>query len=1305
MTLAGSSTIHATGEGVRLLSHRPSVLFKLEHLGDQGQDVDVSVEGVLLSGPGWGDRLRELMSDLGSAERALLFAVRLDDPSGLPLAAKTLLARARTDWFPKFLSQGSLTPVFQPLVDLADGTVYGREALIRGRMGKVEVRGQELIEAAEVHDAIFSFDARARAAVLDAGLPILPEDEILLVKLDPRAVLDVAGSLRAVWDQVERAGGSADRVGLELMNAERYGDPELLVELVEAHRERGAVISLDDMSIGTDALTCWKRSSPTSRSCRCTSARASRPRRPGAIWSARSSKWPTSSASVSSPSASSGTPSSSTSRSSASTSARASTSGSRTRRCCLSTAASSPSARRSNLRAVSDRDLFANFERMRREMDELFGDVFGGGMRTLRRAGFSPSVDVFYVPDPPRAIVRAELAGVDANDLALEIRGRELILAGVRNTERSTGRAYQQLEIERGEFRRVVALGVEVDAGRAHADYTDGMLTVELPVVARDLPRPLASRRPHVPASDRDRVSIDVESGAGDGREIAVGGAGVVPDQLPVLPLRDSVTYPDTLTPLAVGQERSIQLVNDVLAGNRMLAMVASKDPDLESPGPKDLHEVGVSGTIARMLKVPDGSLRILVQGAQRIRVAEWIEGHPYPVARAEEIPDVIEEGPELTALMRNVQQTFSTIIEEVPYLPEELQMAVANVDDPSALSHLIAGALRIPTEEKQALLEETHVARRLRRLSEILARELEVVAIGSRIQSQVQSEIDRSQREFVLRQQLKAIQEELGERDPGEAEVEDLHEQLEARELPADVRTQAERELGRLEKLPQAAAEHGVIRTYLEWILSLPWDKTTVDNLDLKHARAVLDADHYDIARVKDRILEFLAVRRLKPDAKGSILCLVGPPGVGKTSLGRSIANALERKFERISVGGMRDESEIRGHRRTYIGAMPGVILRALRDAESSNPLFMIDEIDKMGSDFRGDPASAMLEVLDPEQNESFRDHYLDLPFDLSKVMFVTTANTLDTIPGPLRDRMEVIQLAGYTEEEKLQIAKRYLVPRQIERSGVRNAQIAFTDKGLKTIISEYTREAGVRQLEREIGGVCRKVAMQVAEGTLKRKVSVTEPRVRELLGRQKFFVEARRRTREPGVATGLAWTPVGGDVLFVEATWMPGTGKLTLTGQLGDVMRESAMAALSYVRGHARGYAPELPDAWFAEHDLHLHVPSGAIPKDGPSAGVTMATALVSLLTGRAVRSDVAMTGELTLTGQVLPIGGLKEKALAAQRSGLKHVIAPARNEADLEDIPEHLRTGMTFTWVSEIDQVLDAALGSRVRNGSPG
>jgi ATP-dependent Lon protease len=788
---------------------------------------------------------------------------------------------------------------------------------------------------------------------------------------------------------------------------------------------------------------------------------------------------------------------------------------------------------------------------------------------------------------------------------------------------------------------------------------------------------------------------IDIATPGPGSEEVAVGGLDL-PPLLPVLPLRDSVAFPGTLTPLAVGQERSIHLINDVLGGDRMLAMVTSREADAESPRPAQLHDVGVAGTVARMLKLPDGTLRILVQAGARVRIDRWEGEHPYLVARVAELPDVITtDPPELTALMRNVQQTFSRIIEEVPYLPEELQMAVANLDDPSALSYLIGGALRIKTEEKQALLGERDVGRRLRRLSEILARELEVVNIGSRIQSQVQSELDRTQREYVLRQQLKAIQEELGERDPGEAEVDELREQLAGVDLPGDVRAQVHRELSRLEKLPHAAAEHGVIRTYLEWIASLPWNKLTDDDLDLAHAREVLDADHYDIERVKERILEFLAVLRLKPDARGSILCFVGPPGVGKTSLGHSIARALGRRFERISAGGVRDEAEIRGHRRTYIGAMPGTIIRALRDAGSANPLFMIDEIDKMGADYRGDPASAMLEVLDPEQNATFRDHYLDVPFDLSKVMFVTTANTLDTIPGPLRDRMEVIQLAGYTEEEKLQIARRYLMPRQIERTGLKRSQLAFSDTGLRAIIEQYTREAGVRGLEREIGSVCRKVARAVAEGRHTRKVTVTAPRVRELLGRPRFVPETRRRTREPGVATGLAWTPVGGDVLFVEATAMPGSGKLTVTGQLGDVMRESAQAALSYVRGHAVQLVPALPADFFATHDLHLHVPAGAVPKDGPSAGITMATALMSLVSGRPVRSEIAMTGEVTLTGQVLPIGGLKEKALAAQRAGITTVIGPQRNEPDLDDLPEHLRARMRFVWVSRVEEVFAAAL----------
>jgi ATP-dependent Lon protease len=723
--------------------------------------------------------------------------------------------------------------------------------------------------------------------------------------------------------------------------------------------------------------------------------------------------------------------------------------------------------------------------------------------------------------------------------------------------------------------------------------------------------------------------------------------------------------------------------------------MVASRNPEIEAPGPEELYDVGVIGVVARMIRVPDGTLRILIQSGQRVRFRSWVSTEPYLVAEIEELPDVVNPTPELTALMRNVQQTFTDIVSEVPYLPEELQIMVANVEDPSTLTHLIAGALRLKGEEKQELLEEVDVAKRLRRLSEILARELEVVAIGSKIQSQVQSELDKGQREYFLRQQLKAIQEELGEADEVQAEANELRAQLEAIELPEEVRKQVDRELGRLERLQPAMAEYGVIRGYLEWIASLPWDKSTEDNLNLEHAREVLDADHYDIEQVKERILEFLAVRSLKPDARGSILCFVGPPGVGKTSLGRSIARALGREFERISVGGVRDEAEIRGHRRTYIGALPGVIIRAMRDAGANNALLMIDEIDKMGADFRGDPSSAMLEVLDPEQNYAFRDHYLDLPFSLENVIFVTTANTLDTIPGPLRDRMEVIQLAGYSEEEKLQIAKRYLVPRQIERNGLTRSRIAFSDAALKAIISDYTREAGVRQLEREIGTACRKVAFQVAEGSAKRRVTVSEPRVRDLLGKRRFFSEARRRTARPGVATGLAWTPVGGEVLFIEATAMPGKGRLTITGQLGEVMQESAQAALSYVRSNVSDVIPDLAADWFATHDIHIHVPAGATPKDGPSAGVAMLTALASLLSGRPVRADVAMTGEITLTGQVLPIGGLKEKSLAAQRNKLHCVIAPALNEQDVDEIPEHLRKDLEFRFVSTVDEVLETAL----------
>jgi ATP-dependent Lon protease len=791
----------------------------------------------------------------------------------------------------------------------------------------------------------------------------------------------------------------------------------------------------------------------------------------------------------------------------------------------------------------------------------------------------------------------------------------------------------------------------------------------------------------HIPSAEGEAATAEVRSN--------------LPEVLPVLPLRESVPFPEALMPLAIGQERSIRLVNDVLAGDRMLVMVASRVEGVEEPGPEDLYRVGVAGVVARMLKVPDGTLRILAHGAQRVVLTEFTGTEPYLTARIEDAPDEIVPSPELEALHRNVQATFSRIIEEVPYLPEELHLAVANLDDPAELSHMIAGALRLKTEEKQALLEERDVTKLLRMLSELLARELELVEIGTRIQSQVQSEMDKGQREWYLRQQLKAIQEELGEVDEIQAEAAELRERLEAAGLPEHAWKQAERELQRFERLPPQSAEHGVIRTYLEWLADLPWSKSTEEVLDLEDARKVLDKDHYDMESVKDRILEFLAVRKLNPDARAAILCFVGPPGVGKTSLGRSIAAAMGRDFERLSVGGVRDESEIRGHRRTYIGALPGTILRAMRDAGSSNPVLMIDEIDKMGADFRGDPASAMLEVLDPEQNATFRDHYLDLPFDLSRVFFICTANQLDTVPPALRDRMELIELSGYTHEEKREIAKRYLVPRQMERNGVGRSRIEITPEALDVIIDGYTREAGVRGLEREIGSVCRKVAREFAEGARKSKRVVRAKTVRELLGKPRFQPDVQRRTGEPGVATGLAWTPVGGDVLFVEATAFPGDGKLQITGQLGDVMKESAAAALSYVKSSDGG----IPDDYFRDHDVHVHVPAGAIPKDGPSAGITMATALASRATGRAVRADTAMTGEVTLTGQVLPIGGLKEKALAAQRAGINRLIIPRRNEADIDDIPAHLRKRMKFVLVDDVGEVLDAALEKKRRRREPG
>jgi ATP-dependent Lon protease len=768
-----------------------------------------------------------------------------------------------------------------------------------------------------------------------------------------------------------------------------------------------------------------------------------------------------------------------------------------------------------------------------------------------------------------------------------------------------------------------------------------------------------------------------------------------IPSTLPVLPLKETVVFPQSMTPLAIGQERSVKLVDDVIAGNRLLALFTVRNEEVDEPGWDDLYETGTAAIIHKMIRVPDGTLRILVQGVGRIRLERRVQDDPYLVGEFTEVPDVVEETPEVEALTRNVQSLFARVIGLVPYLPQELEIAAANVDDPSALSYLVASTLRLKTGEKQLLLEEADVGTRLRELSAILNRELEVVELGSKIQSQVQSEMEKGQREYFLRQQLKAIQDELGEGDEQQAEVSELRGRIDELDLPEEVLKTANRELSRLEKLPPVAGEYGVIRTYLDWILSLPWNKTTQDNLDLKRAREILDEDHYDLDKVKERIIEYLAVSKLKNDLSGPILCFVGPPGVGKTSLGQSIARSLERKFTRISVGGVRDEAEIRGHRRTYIGAMPGTIIRALRDSESKNPVFLIDEIDKMGADFRGDPASAMLEVLDPEQNSSFRDHYLDLPFDLSKVLFICTANQLETIPGPLLDRMDVIHLSGYTEQEKLGIARKYLVPKQLEAHGLHAEQVSVSDNALRLVIREYTREAGLRNLERQLAALFRKAARQVAEGKTT-KIRIDEKRVRKWLGPRRFSGEVRKRTAEPGVATGLAVTAVGGDILFIEATAYPGKGKLTVTGQLGDVMQESAQAALSWARANAVKLT--LDPAWFTAHDVHLHVPAGAVPKDGPSAGITMATAIVSLVSGRPVSEDVAMTGEITLTGQVLPIGGVREKTLAAQRAGIRKVVLPHDNEPDLEELPKETKEALEFVLADSIDQVLEAAFDGR-------
>ncbi|MGE3274698.1 MAG: endopeptidase La [Vicinamibacterales bacterium] len=770
-----------------------------------------------------------------------------------------------------------------------------------------------------------------------------------------------------------------------------------------------------------------------------------------------------------------------------------------------------------------------------------------------------------------------------------------------------------------------------------------------------------------------------------------------LPPELPILPLRDTVLFPNSFMPLAVARESSVRLIDEAVSSGSLIGVFTQRDAAEDEPRKDDLYPVGTASHIHKMFKLPDGSLRIIVQGLARVQLDELPQVRPYLRGRVSEAPEAVADADrlEIDALQRNIKTNFQQIVSLSPLMSDDLQTLAVNIAEPGRLADFIASSLgTIPTATKQEVLETLDVRERLDTLNRLLIKELEVLELGSKIQSQVQSEVGKNQRDYFLREQLKAIQRELGEGDDQSKEIDELRDKILAAGMPEGVQKEALRELDRLSKMPLAAAEYTVSRTYLDWLVALPWTKRAEEIIDLKRTKHVLDADHSGLEKAKDRILEYLAVRKLNPGVKGPILCFVGPPGVGKTSLARSIAQSLGRKFVRVSLGGMRDEAEIRGHRRTYIGALPGQIIQGLRRAESKNPVFILDEIDKLGSDFRGDPASALLEVLDPEQNSTFRDHYLDVPFDLSEVLFVTTANYLDPIPPALRDRMEVLELAGYTEEEKLKIAREHLVAKQVQNHGLTAKQMAFTDPGLRAVIRGYTREAGVRNLEREIGALCRKVARRRAEGDT-HKVRITPDLVHQLLGAPRFMdEEIAQRTKQPGVAIGLAWTPVGGEVLFVEASRMAGTGSLTLTGQLGDVMKESGRAALSWVRAHAQewGIDPE----FFRASELHLHVPSGAIPKDGPSAGVTMVTALVSELTRRPVRGNLAMTGEITLSGKVLPVGGIKEKVLAAKRAGLREVILPRQNEKNVhEDLTDELRQGLTIHLVSTIDEVLLLAL----------
>lgn len=767
-----------------------------------------------------------------------------------------------------------------------------------------------------------------------------------------------------------------------------------------------------------------------------------------------------------------------------------------------------------------------------------------------------------------------------------------------------------------------------------------------------------------------------------------------IPTSLPILPVRDVVIFPYMILPLFVGREISIKAIEHAVGVNKMIMLVSQRDVNVEIPSREDLYTVGTVGTILRMLKLPDGRLKILVQGISKARITRYLQTEPFYIGEIEKVIDQkqAEMTLEVEALMRNVKELVDKSLTLGKTFLPDIIVLIENIDDPGRLADLVASNLGLKADQAQALLEQTDPVERLKKISEILNREVELLLVQQKIQSDVKGEIDKTQREYFLREQLKAIQRELGEIDEKTEEIMELRKKIEKARMPEKVAKEAIKQINRLEKMHPDSAEAGTIRTYVDWLVELPWSKSSKDMLDLKKAKKVLDEDHYDLEKVKERILEYLGVRKLKEKMKGPILCFVGPPGVGKTSLGKSIARSLGREFFRMSLGGMRDEAEIRGHRRTYVGAMPGRIIQGIKTAGKNNPVFMLDEVDKIGMDFRGDPASALLEVLDPEQNYAFADHYLGVPFDLSNVMFITTANLIDPIPSPLRDRMEIITLSGYTAEEKVGIAKNYHIPKQLKEHGITDKNLKINDSALLQIITHYTREAGVRNLEREIANLCRKVARKIAEGKVGKYV-ISSKNLSKYLGVPKYLPEEEIKQDEVGVSTGLAWTETGGDIIYIEATMMKGKGSLTLTGQLGDVMKESAHAALSYIRSRAKALG--INNNLFSQNDIHIHVPAGGIPKDGPSAGITMATALASVFTGRPVHKSIAMTGEVTLRGKVLPIGGLKEKTLAAKRMGIKKIIIPKRNEKDLEDIPKYVKKDMQFIAVEDMDKVLKNAL----------